>query len=1249
MDTLQKHMPDRGPEGMDDLKKIALRFEEKIYSAAADQQDYLRRISTKMISLETKSQVSQGNTLPIISAGSSQKPLDPGPMISSQLRNPSQTLANDFPLTGQSQLQQQLQQNLPNSMSAGGMQSAAPLSSAMSPVSSLSQSTGGQCFGTQNAILNSTGQGLAQNALLANAQRQMQTRQQQHQQQVIQQQQSQVQQQLLQQKQHAILKQRLQQQSQHGPSMLLQKQQHFQQPQQQFQHQQQHIQNQQLVQQNQLPTSQQSILQQVQPPSLQSTQQSLMQHSQSSVLQSAQQTVQQQTQPSSLQQTSSSLLQKHQQPVVRHQQPQQAVTQQPSILQQQPPSLTNVSDMQQQQQQQQLQQLLQAKNAQHQQTQQASSSLLPSQSEQLQQQTQQQQLLSKLQPQPQQLQQQQPVLLQPNLTQQELQPRLHSSSVLLQQQQQNSIEQQKQLLQFQSRMMSDAATTNMESLAQTGQTTVVEMQERIYQRMQVLKEMYLPELQELYQKLHMRSQQAMPRDQLAKLQQYKDSVNGFIRIIQHPRGSILATTKEEKVDAFELKIKTILSQARLRRPALQQEGQQQIPPQTGIQVQPIQQSQLQISQMQQEKHVNHLQQMNSQVPMTSMQSNTVPPIQHSSSQMMLQSGLQTSQQNIQTAMQSVGNLNSTQGSGLGTFQQSSVSSLQHNNNNNSYTLQQNNSAIQQNSINSVQQSGISTLQNNINPVQSNVNALNHQAMKQEMLQVQRKIILAQQQQQQQQPLHQSQQFRQQHLQQLQQKHQQAAHLQAQFQAQQMPQLPQINDMSNDVNLKLKQTATVKQTLMQQNHSLAQRTVYQQQQQLLQFKTGTSLSVSSSPLLSTASPQVSQQSSPQIGQQNLVTSSVQVQPAKVGTPLQQMTSEDAEKQSSALSSISNVGCGQGVQQTATAIAIGAPGISASPLLDGFSPTHPHNVVNPEQTISAGLLIEDKSSTEEPPFERLIKVINKMSHKALASAVNDIGSVVSLMDRMAGSAPGNGSRAAVGEDLAAMTKCRLQARNLMSQDGNAATKKMKRHMNSIPLSTVSSGGTVTNSFQQYNNEESLEIKSTATSRIKRPRLEMSHVLQDELQEIYQQLIDTAVEISEDDDDAAALAAEGRDGVVLKCYYNAKALSPNMKPCYRLSQMTPISPLCLLIPVDYPNSSPVLLDKAPTGSCKEYVDLSSKARAKFHAAVRTLPQPMSILSLARTWDVSARSTVVEYAQQSGGGSFSSCFGTWESCTNA
>jgi PAX-interacting protein 1 len=483
----------------------------------------------------------------------------------------------------------------------------------------------------------------------------------------------------------------------------------------------------------------------------------------------------------------------------------------------------------------------------------------------------------------------------------------------------------------------------------------------------------------------------------------------------------------------------------------------------------------------------------------------------------------------------------------------------------------------------------------------------------------------------------------------------------------MPQLQQINELSNES--KTKQSA-VKQAFIQQHHPLSQRSVYQQQQQ--QLKTGSALSVSSPQLLQAASPQVSQQSSPQIDQQSLVASSLQV--PKVVTPMQPANSpfmapspsalaapsphiEDTEKQSSAISSISNAGSAQGFQQTAPALnhaqslAIGTPGISTSPLLADFSPSPAQNTVNQDghQTVSSGFLVGDKSSTTEPPLERLIKVINSMSPKALSSAVNDIGSVVSLIDRMAGSAPGNGSRAAVGEDLVAMTKCRLQARNLMSQDGSAATKRMRRRMSSMPLSTASSGGSVTNSLQQHNNLESPEMESTATSKIKRPRLEMNHALRDEIREINHQLIDTVVDVSEDDNDAAAAAAVGRDGIVVKCSYNATALSPSMKNRYRSSQMTPISPLRLLIPENYPNSSPILIDRAPVEPCKEYEDLSSRARSNFHATVRTLPQPMSLKELAKTWDLCARSTVAEYAQQCGGGSFSSRFGAWESCASA
>ncbi|KAL3567309.1 hypothetical protein D5086_029960, partial [Populus alba] len=57
METLKRHLPFFGQEGLQELKKIA--------------SDYLRKISLKMLTMETKSQ----NT---ILTGNGNKPLDPG-------------------------------------------------------------------------------------------------------------------------------------------------------------------------------------------------------------------------------------------------------------------------------------------------------------------------------------------------------------------------------------------------------------------------------------------------------------------------------------------------------------------------------------------------------------------------------------------------------------------------------------------------------------------------------------------------------------------------------------------------------------------------------------------------------------------------------------------------------------------------------------------------------------------------------------------------------------------------------------------------------------------------------------------------------------------------------------------------------------------------------------------------------------------------------------------------------------------
>lgn len=62
------------------------------------------------------------------------------------------------------------------------------------------------------------------------------------------------------------------------------------------------------------------------------------------------------------------------------------------------------------------------------------------------------------------------------------------------------------------------------------------------------------------------------------------------------------------------------------------------------------------------------------------------------------------------------------------------------------------------------------------------------------------------------------------------------------------------------------------------------------------------------------------------------------------------------------------------------------------------------------------------------------------------------------------------------------------------------------------------------------------------------------------------------------------------------------------------------------------------------KENEDLSSKAMARFNILLRSLSQPMSLKDIAKTWDACARAVICEYAQQFGGGTFSSKYGTWE-----
>lgn len=65
-------------------------------------------------------------------------------------------------------------------------------------------------------------------------------------------------------------------------------------------------------------------------------------------------------------------------------------------------------------------------------------------------------------------------------------------------------------------------------------------------------------------------------------------------------------------------------------------------------------------------------------------------------------------------------------------------------------------------------------------------------------------------------------------------------------------------------------------------------------------------------------------------------------------------------------------------------------------------------------------------------------------------------------------------------------------------------------------------------------------------------MNHVLVEEIREINQQLIDTVVNISEEDADSIAASSEGGDGTVIICSYTAVALCPSLKSQFASAQI-------------------------------------------------------------------------------------------------
>ncbi|KAD6453821.1 hypothetical protein E3N88_08527 [Mikania micrantha] len=90
MNTMKRHLPFSGNEGLQELKKIAERFEENIYTSATSQSDYMRKISLKMLSMEIRSQNPMSDAMQSSSATSSANSSDPGSQVMQQVNNQGQ-------------------------------------------------------------------------------------------------------------------------------------------------------------------------------------------------------------------------------------------------------------------------------------------------------------------------------------------------------------------------------------------------------------------------------------------------------------------------------------------------------------------------------------------------------------------------------------------------------------------------------------------------------------------------------------------------------------------------------------------------------------------------------------------------------------------------------------------------------------------------------------------------------------------------------------------------------------------------------------------------------------------------------------------------------------------------------------------------------------------------------------------------------------------------------------------------------
>ncbi|KAK3145322.1 hypothetical protein QOZ80_4AG0327280 [Eleusine coracana subsp. coracana] len=238
----------------------------------------------------------------------------------------------------------------------------------------------------------------------------------------------------------------------------------------------------------------------------------------------------------------------------------------------------------------------------------------------------------------------------------------------------------------------------------------------------------------------------------------------------------------------------------------------------------------------------------------------------------------------------------------------------------------------------------------------------------------------------------------------------------------------------------------------------------------------------------------------------------------------------------------------------------------------------------------------------PIDRLIDAVRSLSPSALMSAANSIFSVISMDDC-----------------ITHRESSTFQHWTFSEQAGSSPPNNIKRIFEITSLGPESPP--LVDTWEvEANVERGLKRQKTQNGR---------NALLDEIESANRMLMDTITSIADDNRTDGVTSSSG--GTLIKLSYTAMSLSADLKSLFDTSEMPIIMPTKLLVPTDYPRSSPVLVtDQRGEQLRNMFSDISSSADVAFRNTLKRIPEPRSIGDTVWAWDTCVRRAVTEFAQR-------------------